>query len=244
MGYDRARFLGDVDEDLICPICHGVLEEPVQAPNCEHAFCNTCITQGSSWQQTCPVDGSVVTVPHLCPIPRIMRNMLSKLQITCNNAKAGCSAILRLDNLMLHLISCEHNPKCPVACKHGCGLETSHEELPNHNCIKHLHSMVRQQETHITELEKTSAEQKYQLEEQKRDIQWLKTYAHALHDGNPNFQKLEDTTEYNEIVEWVKTLQPERMTSWEGGISTPDTVHQLMIRTSRESDCPVPLPIS
>lgn len=30
MGYDVARFQGDVDEDLICPICSGVLEEPVQ----------------------------------------------------------------------------------------------------------------------------------------------------------------------------------------------------------------------
>uniref|UniRef100_A0A1W2P811 Ring finger protein 41 n=1 Tax=Mus musculus TaxID=10090 RepID=A0A1W2P811_MOUSE len=31
MGYDVTRFQGDVDEDLICPICSGVLEEPVQA---------------------------------------------------------------------------------------------------------------------------------------------------------------------------------------------------------------------
>lgn len=30
MGYDVGRFQGDVDEDLICPICSGVLEEPVQ----------------------------------------------------------------------------------------------------------------------------------------------------------------------------------------------------------------------
>ncbi|XP_043826380.1 E3 ubiquitin-protein ligase NRDP1-like [Dromiciops gliroides] len=244
MGYDRARFLGDVDEDLICPICRGVLEEPMQAPNCEHAFCNTCITQGSSWQQTCPVDGSVVTAPHLRPIPRIMRNMLSKLQITCDNAVAGCSAVLRLDNLMAHLISCEHSPKCPKTCKHGCGLEMSNGELPNHNCIKHLHSMVQQQERHITELEKTSAEQKCQLAEQKRDIQLLKAYARALHNGNPNLQELEDTDEYNETIQSVNSLPPERVSSWEGGISTPDTMHQPMIKTSAESGCPVPSPIS
>lgn len=29
MGYDIARFQGDVDEELICPICSGVLEEPL-----------------------------------------------------------------------------------------------------------------------------------------------------------------------------------------------------------------------
>lgn len=145
MGYDVTRFQGDVDEDLICPICSGVLEEPVQAPHCEHAFCNACITQWFSQQQTCPVDRSVVTVAHLRPVPRIMRNMLSKLQIACDNAIFGCSAVVRLDNLMSHLSDCEHNPKRPVTCEQGCGLEMPKDELPNHNCIKHLRSVVQQQ---------------------------------------------------------------------------------------------------
>ena len=43
MGYDVARFMGDVDEELLCPICSGVLEDPLQAPECEHAFCMGCI---------------------------------------------------------------------------------------------------------------------------------------------------------------------------------------------------------
>ncbi len=30
MGYEANRFQGDVDEELICPICSGVLEEPSQ----------------------------------------------------------------------------------------------------------------------------------------------------------------------------------------------------------------------
>lgn len=48
MGYDLARFPnGNVDEELICPICTSVLEEPLQAPNCEHAFCSACIKVGS-----------------------------------------------------------------------------------------------------------------------------------------------------------------------------------------------------
>lgn len=166
MGYDVTRFQGDVDEDLICPICSGVLEEPVQAPHCEHAFCNACITQWFSQQQTCPVDRSVVTVAHLRPVPRIMRNMLSKLQIACDNAVFGCSAVVRLDSLMSHLSDCEHNPKRPVTCEQGCGLEMPKDELPNHNCIKHLRSVVQQQQTRIAELEKTSAEHKHQLAEQ------------------------------------------------------------------------------
>ena len=30
MGYEIGRFEGDVDEELICPICSGVMEEPLQ----------------------------------------------------------------------------------------------------------------------------------------------------------------------------------------------------------------------
>ena len=32
MGYDVCRFEGSVDEELICPICSAVLEDPRLAP--------------------------------------------------------------------------------------------------------------------------------------------------------------------------------------------------------------------
>ena len=32
MGYDVVRFEGSVDEELICPICSAVLEDPRLAP--------------------------------------------------------------------------------------------------------------------------------------------------------------------------------------------------------------------
>ncbi|KAJ8390503.1 hypothetical protein AAFF_G00103000 [Aldrovandia affinis] len=237
----------------------GVLEEPVQAPHCEHAFCNACITQWFSQQQICPVDRTVVTLAHLRPVPRIMRNMLSKLQITCENAVFGCKAVLRLDQLQSHLKDCEHNPKRPVMCGEGCGLEMPKDELPNHNCIKHLRSVVQQQQSKIAELEKTAAEHKHQLAEQKRDIQLLKAYMRAIRSANPNLQNLEETIEYNEILDitlpnrhpamsciteeiirWVNSLQPARVTRWGGMISTPDAVLQAVIKRSLiDSGCPL-----
>ncbi|KAG9333988.1 hypothetical protein JZ751_009304 [Albula glossodonta] len=141
MGYDVTRFQGEVDEDLLCPICSGVLEEPVQAPHCEHAFCNACITQWFSQQQICPVDRTVVTLAHLRP---------------------------------------------------------------------------------------------------KRDIQLLKAYMRAIRSANPNLQNLEETIEYNEILEWVNSLQPARVTRWGGMISTPDAVLQAVIKRSLiDSGCPL-----
>ncbi len=39
---------------------------------------------------------------------------------------------------------------------------------------------------------------------QKRDIQLLKAYMRAIRSANPNLQNLEESIEYNEILEWVK----------------------------------------
>lgn len=30
MGFELNRFQGEVDEELVCPICSGVLEDPLQ----------------------------------------------------------------------------------------------------------------------------------------------------------------------------------------------------------------------
>ena len=38
MGYDVSRFEGSVDEELICPICSAVLEDPRLAPEYEKYF--------------------------------------------------------------------------------------------------------------------------------------------------------------------------------------------------------------
>lgn len=55
-----------------------------------------------------------------------------------------------------------------VLSSHCCRLEMPKDELPNHNCIKHLRSVVQQQQTKISDLEKTVAEHKHQLGEQVR----------------------------------------------------------------------------
>lgn len=108
MGYELTRFQGEVDEELVCPICAGVLEEPLQVSNChqllrinlrldqklticvrlvvyfkqaavcEHAFCRACITEWLSRQPTCPVDRNSITTSNLRPVPRILKNLLAR----------------------------------------------------------------------------------------------------------------------------------------------------------------------
>ena len=84
MGYDPSRFDGEVDEELRCPICCFILEDAVQAPECEHTFCHHCISEWLTRHSNCPVDRQHLTRAALKPAPRVMRNFLAKLDIKCD----------------------------------------------------------------------------------------------------------------------------------------------------------------
>ena len=106
-----------------------------KAPQCEHAFCAGCIQEWLTRQPTCPVDRNAITFNQLKPVPRILRNLLSRLQITCDNVLYGCTAVVKLDALASHLLECEHNPKKPVHCMEGCGLVIPKDELEVGICL-------------------------------------------------------------------------------------------------------------
>ena len=48
---------------------------------CEHAFCADCIVEWLNRQQTCPVDRRTITIAELKPVPRILKNLLNRLEI-------------------------------------------------------------------------------------------------------------------------------------------------------------------
>jgi len=230
MGYDVARFQGDVDEELLCPICSGVLDEPLQAPQCEHAFCTECINQWLTRQPTCPVDRNPITFNQLKPVPRILRNLLSRLVINCDNASFGCTQAIKLDVLSIHLLECEYNPKKPVHCEQGCGLIIPKDEIKDHNCVRELRSLVQQQQNKITDISTELAEHKLILQEQKRELQLLKEYLRAFRVTNPRIREIQTEMENDDVLRWVNSLQPARVTRWGGMISTPDAVLQAVIK--------------
>ncbi|NXX73516.1 RNF41 ligase, partial [Urocolius indicus] len=119
-------------------------------------------------------------------------------------------------------------------------LEMPKDELPNHNCIKHLRSVVQQQQTRIAELEKTSAEHKHQLAEQVGlgslvgESLMGKATLHLLR----HQQGFVGTESGCRGWAWVR-LCCSRVTRWGGMISTPDAVLQAVIKRSLvESGCP------
>lgn len=239
MGFELNRFQGDVDEELVCPICSGVLEDPLQAPVCEHAFCRSCIQEWISRQPTCPVDRQHITSAQLRQVPRILRNLLSRLSINCDNAQYGCTRTLKLDSLAAHLEECEHNPKRPLPCEQGCGLIIPKDELKDHNCVKELRALIQTQQQKLNDFQQDLTEQRFIINEQKRELQLLKEFMRAMRISNPAMRAIADAMERDEVLRWSNSLTRARVTRWGGMISTPDEVLQRMIkRTLGEIGCP------
>lgn len=82
MGYDLERFVGYVNEGLLCCVCRDVLERPLQAP-CEHAFCSSCISSWLVYHRSCPEDRLPLDVSSLKPLYRSVHLYLSVL-FTCD----------------------------------------------------------------------------------------------------------------------------------------------------------------
>jgi len=247
MGYEVVRFQGDVDEELICSICSGVLEEPLQAPICEHAFCAACIQEWINQSPTCPVDRMTITASQLKPVPRILKNLLSRLTINCTNAEFGCNIYVKLDCLNQHLGDCEHNPKKPVDCEQGCGLVIPLDELPQHNCVRELHNIIHMQGEQITELKEKVLDFHQQIIELKQQVGAVTDIMRSFRMSANNLtltpsssrRSITDSTSSDEVIEWLQTLPPARVTRWGGMISTPDAVLQAVIRRSlADSGCP------
>lgn len=69
MGYDLERFVGYVNEGLLCCVCRDVLERPLQAP-CEHAYCSACISSWLLHHHSCPEDRLPLDASGLKPLYR------------------------------------------------------------------------------------------------------------------------------------------------------------------------------
>lgn len=245
MGYDANRFEGDVDEELLCPICSFILEDPVQAPDCEHAFCKLCINQWLKLQRICPVDRTSIHPIDLKPVPRILKNLLSKLKITCDHAANGCKSYVRLENLNNHSQECEFNPKKPVICDFGCAILIAKDELKSHNCIKELRKVIDDQQSKINQLSNEVSKQKNDLEVYVNELRTLKSFAtKVFRTSAPNINSLGGFDEFNsretnEISQWSSTMNIAKITRWGGIISTPDTVLQAVIKRALiDNGCP------
>ena len=106
MGWSIERFMDkeSLIEELICPICKEVLENPMQM-QCQHLFCNACInTWFHDGNLTCPVDRLVVEPATIKPA-RLVQHLLSNLTVRCKYFNTGCALMAsfkHMEQLIFH----------------------------------------------------------------------------------------------------------------------------------------------
>lgn len=84
MGYDVERFVGYVNEGLLCCVCRDVLEDPLQSP-CEHVFCSTCIHAWLVNHHNCPEDRLPLSIAALRPLYRYLCRLTGNTTIVMAN---------------------------------------------------------------------------------------------------------------------------------------------------------------
>lgn len=118
MGYDTEQFIKSPDTELTCPLCYGVLEDPVQGTVCDHLFCRSCLQSWLAQQSRCPVDRRFMSHGQLRSPPKIINNLINRLEIKCIYEKDGCDWIIKLGDLNDHVINwCPFNPDHPQSNK-------------------------------------------------------------------------------------------------------------------------------
>ncbi|RWS23286.1 E3 ubiquitin-protein ligase NRDP1-like protein [Leptotrombidium deliense] len=109
MGFDPELFVNTIDDELKCPICFRVLEDPMQGQHCDHIFCGECIDGWLLTATICPMDRMPLLRKQLKPVSKMVTNILSRLEVKCPNEKNGCCLTLPLGALRSHLNGCENN---------------------------------------------------------------------------------------------------------------------------------------
>ncbi|XP_022232582.2 E3 ubiquitin-protein ligase NRDP1 [Drosophila obscura] len=241
MGFDINYIIGSVDEELICPICTEVMENPVQSLHCEHAFCKDCIEKWMKLKSLCPVDRSELVPSHLVPASRLMRNMLARLQIRCPFAEHDCPMVMPLDEYRAHVSGCQYNPKVLVDCK-SCAMQVPKNELADHNCILELRNVLQMKGKELTEVKDAQLGQQTRIDSQCRELELLQFYVAALRSTSPVMRDVGDQLDHYALSHWSASLPRARVTNWGSVISTPDNQMHLLVRDSlRESGCPMHL---
>jgi len=113
----------------------------------------------------------------LQPAPRILKGILSRLQVKCDFDQKGCKAILSFESLKQHIEECAFNL---VVCDKGCGLTIVKHKVTQHSCDSqeaklhaknaHLEAILQARNKQIFELERTVRDGKKQIMELERSL--------------------------------------------------------------------------
>ncbi|KAG6028806.1 hypothetical protein E4U41_000575 [Claviceps citrina] len=110
-------YVSDPDPNLLCPICHEPLVDPVTTP-CDHTFCYRCLRRSiasSPSGTACPVDRELLLWADCFSAARLVRTQLNCLVVKCPNQGRGCEVQVRRESVEKHAtVECQFKDfACP-----------------------------------------------------------------------------------------------------------------------------------
>lgn len=97
-------YVTDPDANLLCPICHDPLVDPVTTP-CDHTFCYRCLRSSidsSPSGSACPIDRESLIWPNCFSAARLIRSQLNNLVVKCPYHVRGCKKEIRREIIEQH----------------------------------------------------------------------------------------------------------------------------------------------
>ena len=131
MGFEVERFEEEVNSDLLCPFCRGVLESPVLG-KCGHLYCKPCLERALSKRLgECPVCQVDLSSSKASEPEEELVKKLGELSLHCKHHKSGCEAMMTCNTVETHMAKeCQFRI---VPCRHkGCTENTELANLESH----------------------------------------------------------------------------------------------------------------
>ncbi|KAG6003646.1 hypothetical protein E4U54_000650 [Claviceps lovelessii] len=97
-------YVSEPDANLLCPICHDPLVDPVTTP-CDHTFCYRCLRRSiasSPSGTACPIDRELLLWVDCFSAARLVRTQLNSLTVKCPNQARGCEVQVRREIVERH----------------------------------------------------------------------------------------------------------------------------------------------
>lgn len=116
----------NIEEDIICHLCKGIVVEPKSCGNCEMYFCEECISAFLASHANCPCG-----VPFESQVPhKIFQRVLGRHRFECANKDKGCRGVFPYKQIFEHEENCEY---VMTQCTNGdCEKVLLKKEMPRH----------------------------------------------------------------------------------------------------------------
>ena len=148
-----------IEEEITCPICQGILNDPYFCIKCQNNFCNKCIKKQQQKDKKCPFR---------CNNPEYTRNrFLNKifselLKFKCQN---GCDEVISYKDFNEHLENCKKEDFESKYYECAKQVEALKVQIENYDDIKNELDQTKERKE---ELENELAE----IKEEKRDLEY------------------------------------------------------------------------